>query len=197
MAEQTSIIESIRAAFGQAVLSAQQYRGQATIVIPRESLVPLARHLRQDPALAFDLLMDLSAVDYLKFGRAQSSAPTLTTPSPLPYYMTPAKSAEAWERGVSQDDYRFDVVYHFYSTVHNHRLRVRVPVASTDPSVPSVTALWRAANWFEREIWDMFGIRFTGHPNLKRLLMYEPFDGHPLRKDYPVRRRQPRIGPVN
>ncbi len=93
--------------------------------------------------------------------------------------------------------YRFEVVYHFYSLAKNHRLRIKVPVSEDDPIVSSLTGLWPIADWFEREVWDMFGIRFEGHPNLKRILMYEAFVGHPLRKDYPVNKRQPLIGPRN
>lgn len=92
---------------------------------------------------------------------------------------------------------RFHVVYHFYSVTKNHRLRLKVPVTEADPSIASVSALWPVANWFEREAWDMFGIKFEGHPNLKRILMYEEFVGHPLRKDYPISKRQPLIGPKN
>lgn len=92
---------------------------------------------------------------------------------------------------------RFEVVYHLFSLARKQRLRVKVRVEEKDPEVDSVTALWPAADWYEREIWDMFGIRFNGHPNLKRILMYEEFVGHPLRKDYPVNRRQPLIGPKN
>ncbi|MBI4227107.1 MAG: NADH-quinone oxidoreductase subunit C, partial [Candidatus Omnitrophica bacterium] len=92
---------------------------------------------------------------------------------------------------------RFEVVYHLYSLEYNRRVRLKVPVPGHDPMVESLTRLWPAANWFEREVWDMFGIRFLGHPDLKRLLMYEEFEGHPLRKDYPVNRRQPLIGPAN
>ena len=92
---------------------------------------------------------------------------------------------------------RFEVVYHFYSMPLNHRLRVKVRVEEKDLVVPSLVEFWPAANWFEREIWDMFGIRFEGHPNLKRILMYEEFAGHPLRKDYPINKRQPLIGPRN
>ena len=95
------------------------------------------------------------------------------------------------------EEYRFEVVYHFYSSTRNHRVRVKVPLTMSQLEVESITGLWPAANWFEREVWDMFGIRFRGHPNLKRLLMYESFDGHPLRKDYPVYKRQPLIGPQN
>jgi NADH-quinone oxidoreductase subunit C len=72
-----------------------------------------------------------------------------------------------------------------------------VPVAETEAQVDSLTALWPAADWLEREVWDMFGIRFAGHPHLKRILLYAEFQGHPLRKDYPVNKRQPLIGPVN
>lgn len=92
---------------------------------------------------------------------------------------------------------RFEVVYHLYSLPLNHRLRVKVRVAEGDATVPSLVPLWPAANWFEREVWDMFGISFDGHPNLKRILMYEEFVGHPLRKDYPISKRQPLIGPRN
>ena len=92
---------------------------------------------------------------------------------------------------------RFAVVYHFYSLAHKHRLRLVVPVEEAVAEVDSLTSLWPGANWLEREVWDMFGIRFRGHPDLKRILMYKEFMGHPLRKDYPVNKRQPLIGPVN
>ncbi len=88
---------------------------------------------------------------------------------------------------------RFTVIYQLYSIGLNHRLRVEVPVGEDDPSVPSASEVWKAANWAEREAWDMFGIRFVGHPDLRRILMYEQFRGHPLRKDYPVLRRQPLV----
>lgn len=87
---------------------------------------------------------------------------------------------------------RFEVVYHFYSLKHNHRLRVKVPVDAHEP-VPTLSGLWKSADWYEREVYDMYGIRFEGHPNLKRLLLYDEFKGHPLRKDYPVTKRQPRL----
>ena len=90
---------------------------------------------------------------------------------------------------------RFDVVYHLLSLSGNRRIRLKVRVDEGDAEVPSLSAHWGCADWLEREVWDMFGIRFTGHPNLKRLLMYEEFRGHPLRKDYPIQRRQPLIGP--
>jgi NADH-quinone oxidoreductase subunit C len=92
---------------------------------------------------------------------------------------------------------RFDVVYHLLSLPFNRRLRLKVPVEDGVTVLNSLTPVWGSANWLEREVWDMFGIRFAGHPNLKRILMYEGFEGHPLRKDYPIRKRQPLIGPKN
>jgi len=94
-----------------------------------------------------------------------------------------------------EDGPRFEVVYHLYSTAHNHRVRLKVRVEEDDARVPTASGLWPIANWLEREVWDMFGVRFEGHPDLRRLLLYEEFVGHPLRKDYPIRRRQPLIGP--
>jgi len=193
----TGVAKRVQQEFPQYVLASHAYRGQETVLLKRDGLLDVARSLKDDPAMAFDVLMDLSCLDYLKFGKVLSSSPTLTTPSPLPYYMKPKALAEVWERGVSNDEFRFEVVYHFYSTTRNHRLRLKVPLTATDPIVDSLTPLWRSADWFEREVWDMFGIRFTGHPNLKRILMYEAFQGHPLRKDYPIRKRQPLIGPIN
>jgi len=94
-------------------------------------------------------------------------------------------------------DLRFEVVYHLRSMKSGSRLRVKVQVAQSEdgpaPEVPSMVTLWPTANWLERETWDMFGIKFTGHPDLRRILLYEEFIGYPLRKDYPKEKRQPLI----
>ena len=158
------ILDPVKEKFGAAVLAAHDFRGDETVVVKRESLAEILRTLKEDSAFAFNVLMDLTAVDYLNFGESRP---------------------------------RFEVVYHLYSLAKNHRLRVKVPVEEKDPVVASAAGVWPAADWYEREIWDMFGIRFQGHPNLKRILMYEEFVGHPLRKDYPVNKRQPLIGPKN
>jgi NADH-quinone oxidoreductase subunit C len=92
---------------------------------------------------------------------------------------------------------RFEVVYHLCSYRKLHRLRVKVQLEARDAAVPTVSELWPGADWFEREVWDMYGVVFDGHPDLRRILMYEQFEGHPLRKDYPVTKRQPLIGPRN
>jgi NADH-quinone oxidoreductase subunit C len=158
------MLEAVRARFGAAVVETHAHRGDATVILDRAGLAGALRHFRDEPAHGFDVLMDLTAVDYLKYpGR--------------------------------EDGPRFEVVYHLYSLAHNHRLRVKVRVDEDDASVPTAVGVWPIANWMEREVWDMFGIRFEGHPDLRRLLMYEEFVGHALRKDYPITRRQPLIGP--
>ena len=90
---------------------------------------------------------------------------------------------------------RFEVVYHLYSLEKKHRVRIKARLPEEDPSIDSVVPVWPGMNWYEREAFDMYGIVFRGHPNLKRILMYEEFEGHPLRKDYPKARRQPTLGP--
>ncbi len=92
-------------------------------------------------------------------------------------------------------DPRFEVVYHLYAMDHKDRLRIKVPVEENDAHLPSLTQDFLSADWLEREAWDMFGVTFDDHPDLRRLLMYEGFQGHPLRKDYPKNKRQPRVGP--
>jgi len=136
---------------------ADAVRGQAVVLVDRARVSHALRALRDAPALRFEMLMDVTAVDYL--GR------------------TP----------------RFEVVYELYSLSWGHRLRVKVPVPEDDPTLPTAVPIWLSAEWAEREMWDMFGIRATGHPDLRRILMYSEFEGHPLRKDYPTNQRQPLV----
>lgn len=91
---------------------------------------------------------------------------------------------------------RFEVVYHLYSLEKRHRVRIKARLPWEDPSIDSVVSVWAGMNWYEREAFDMYGIVFRGHPDLRRILMYEAFEGHPLRKDYPKAKRQPTVGPV-
>ena len=98
---------------------------------------------------------------------------------------------------LNRKESRFEIVYHLYSLNNNARLRVKIPVSEDDCSVDSIWSLWKTANWYEREVWDLYGIKFNGHPDLRRILLYEEFKGHPLRKDYPINKRQPLIGPLN
>ncbi len=87
---------------------------------------------------------------------------------------------------------RFEVVYHLFSLEYNRRIRIKVPLGE-DEGILSMTSLFKNANWLEREVYDMFGIHFIAHPDLRRILMYDEFEGYPLRKDYPLKKRQPRL----
>ena len=190
----SALIESVTDHFPDAVSASHTYRGDATVVLGRQSLLEVVRFLKEDQAFRMNFLMDLTAVDYSAFGKRPTpaffaSSGVAVSPSPQ------IPDEDPWPGPPDQS--RFAVVYHFYSMVHNHRLRLVVPVEEADAEVDSLTSLWPGANWLEREVWDMFGINFRGHPDLKRILMYEGFEGHPLRKDYPVKKRQPLIGPVN
>jgi NADH-quinone oxidoreductase subunit C len=91
------------------------------------------------------------------------------------------------------DQPRFDVVLHLYSIEHKHRIRLLAGVPEEDPVIDSLVSLWPGANWFEREAYDLYGVRFEGHPDLRRILLYPEFQGHPLRKDYPKEKRQPLV----
>ena len=92
---------------------------------------------------------------------------------------------------------RFEAVWLLHSFASGRRVRLKAAVPDTDPTVPSLTSIYSSANWLEREAWDMFGIGFTGHPDLRRILMYEEFSGHPLRKDYPLKEQQPRVEQIH
>lgn len=160
----TTVLAKVEAACAGKIVEGGAPHGDETIVIKRDDAVAVFTALRNAPELSFELLSDLTVVDF--FGQEP----------------------------------RFEVVYHLKSISLGHRLRVKIRVPEDDPVVPSLSSLWKAANWLEREAWDMFGIRFSGHPDLRRILMYEEFRGHPLRKDYPVDKRQPIVeerDPVN
>jgi NADH-quinone oxidoreductase subunit C len=129
------------------ILESAEFRGELTLVVKRNDIVPVCRFLRDDPELSFNFLSDLTAVDRL--GR----------------------------------ELRFDLIYHLYSLDKNHRVRLKVRAGEAE-SVPSVTSVWSNANWFEREVFDLFGIEFDGHPDLRRILMPDDWVGHPLRKDF-------------
>ena len=189
-----SLSQAVSDRFPAAVKTSHSYRGDATVLLARDSLLEVARTLKEDSAFQMNFLMDLTAVDYSAFGARQSPAFFASSgvaaalpaeiPDPDPWPGPPGPA-------------RFAVVYHFFSLPLKHRLRLVVPVEERDAEVDSLTSLWASADWLEREVWDMFGIRFRGHENLKRILLYEEFVGHPLRKDYPVNKRQPLIGPIN
>jgi len=149
---QTATLDKLKAAF--AGLAVSEFRSQTRVVAPLASAAALMAYLKKDGG--FDLLVDVTCVDYLNFRDAKD---------------------------------RFGLVYLLASTVTNERLTVRIFVNEPDLTVPSVTSLWAGANWLEREVYDMFGISFAGHPDLRRILMPFEFDAFPLRKDYPMQGR--------
>jgi NADH-quinone oxidoreductase subunit C len=171
MAAADELLAGVRSLLGGDVVDSHTHVGDATILVPVDRAREVLQRLRDDPGLAFNLLVDLTAVDYL--GREP----------------------------------RFELVYHLASLDLappagepcriRHRLRVKAGVSEKHCQADSVCALWDAANWFEREVYDLYGIAFRGHPDLRRILLYEEFQGHPLRKDYPKERRQPLVGPRN
>jgi NADH-quinone oxidoreductase subunit C len=138
--------------------------------------------LRDTPELGFEMLMDLTAVDYLHFGRDEWQTNSATHSG-----FSRGRVAEASPHLPAGEE-RFAIVYQLLSIAHNHRLRLRVPCAARDaePVVDSVIDVWACANWFEREAFDLFGILFRGHPDLRRILTDYGFIGHPFRKDFPL-----------
>ncbi len=148
---------SLTETLGVALVNRTEARGELTIVVGASDVRRVSETLRDAPGLRFDTLIDLCGLDYGRYG------------------------AGAW------DTARFAVVYHLLSVELNQRLRLRVFAPEEDvPVLDSVTSVWAAANWYEREAFDLFGIVFTGHPDLRRILTDYGFVGHPFRKDFPL-----------
>jgi NADH-quinone oxidoreductase subunit C len=170
--------------FGAQVERIPSCCGQITYEVQKGNLLEVAASLRDDPALGFEQLMDLCGVDYLTYGTDE--------------WTTESATERGFSRGVEResvimdesdkfDPRRFAVVYHLLSLKHNARLRLRVYTGTDNPPVvPSVVDVWNSANWFEREAFDLYGILFDGHPDLRRLLTDYGFIGYPFRKDFPL-----------
>jgi NADH-quinone oxidoreductase subunit C len=137
--------------------------------------------LRDAPEFQFEMLMDLCGVDYLHYGVSDWSTEQATETSF-------SRGVEPTHSGlqISWDKPRFAVVYHLLSIQHNQRLRLKTFTDNDPPIIPSVIEIWNSANWYEREAFDLFGILFDGHPDLRRILTDYGFIGHPFRKDFPV-----------
>ncbi len=155
----TAVLDQLERALPGVAYEVAPSTDQPTLYVPRDRLVDTCRVLRHESALSFDLLADLTAVDW--FPREP----------------------------------RFEVVYHLarlgLGGLAPARLRVKVRLPGDDPRVATVSGVWPNADWLEREVWDLFGIVFEGHPDLRRLLMPDDWEGHPLRKDYPVQINRP------
>ena len=154
---------------------------ELTVVLKKENLIDVCKILLTDPDFDFQLLLDVCGVDYLCYGLAD--------------WQTESTTTTGFGRGVTNrwinEDHephplRFAVVYHFLSLKNNQRIRLRVNLSAETPMVDSVVSIWPSANWYEREAFDLFGIFFQGHPDLRRILTDYGFVGHPFRKDFPL-----------
>ena len=166
--------------FANSLLSTTIAHGEITVECEASLLKTVLYQLRDNRNFAFDQLIDLCAVDYLQFGEYDWE----TEPATEKGFSRAVEYQESRAFVLSKP--RFAVVYHLLSTTRNHRLRLKVFVEESHLIVPSVHEIWTGANWFEREAYDLFGILFDGHPDLRRILTDYGFIGHPFRKDFPV-----------
>jgi len=171
-----SLAAALASALGTRLLSTTIALGEVTIVAGADDLVSTMRTLRDDPELGFEILIDIAGVDYSAYG---------TTGRGIAYSDSDAMPPEP--AVVRKHGNRFAAVYHLLSLANNQRLRVRAFARDDEfPILPSVIDAWPNANWYEREAFDFFGIMFTGHPDLRRILTDYGFIGHPFRKDFPL-----------
>ena len=170
--------------FGEQATRVASSCGELTIEVDKDDLLTVAIALRNEPEFGFEMLMDVCGVDYLHYGDVE--------------WTTSSATETGFSRGVEQtpvildeadefDARRFAAVYHLLSLRHNTRLRMRVFTGTGNPPIiRSVVDIWNSANWFEREAFDLYGILFEGHPDLRRILTDYGFIGHPFRKDFPL-----------
>jgi NADH-quinone oxidoreductase subunit C len=173
------LAEQVEARFGDVLQRVPGGRDELTYEVLGGKLLDVCRGLRDDKALCFEQLMDLCGMDYLQYGEAEWRTEDATRSGFSRGVKHTAPEAHTGER-------RYAVVYHLLSIKHNERLRLRNFCAGDPPLVDSVTGIWASANWFEREAFDLYGILFSGHPDLRRILTDYGFVGHPFRKDFPL-----------
>ncbi|MGD2119810.1 MAG: NADH-quinone oxidoreductase subunit C [Chromatiales bacterium] len=175
------LVDELEEAFedNELELSLNRFREELTITVEADKLVQVATLLRDHKALEFEQCIDVCGVDYSDYGKTE--------------WATKMASSEGFGRGVDRDAVaefdpatRFAVVYHLLSVSNNQRLRMRVFLDEHKPIVDSLISVWNGVNWFEREAFDLFGIMFRGHPDLRRILTDYGFIGHPFRKDFPL-----------
>ncbi len=157
-------VAELKEHFPEAVLNVHEYAGETTVVVEPGVIVDVMLFLRSTPGLIYNYLHDISAVDYY----------------PTDYGVT----FDGDEQPFRPE--RFGVSYHIYSMLYNRRLRVKVFAMDEEPVVPTIINVWPAANWLEREIFDLMGIEFENHPDKRRLLLPDDWQGHPHRRDYPL-----------
>ena len=170
----------LQAFFGSTISSSAIYRNEITLEIKSGDIRLVMNSLLNEEEFSFEELIDVCGIDYLQYGKAD--------------WETEDTTSSGFSRGVSNNVYddelktpsRFAVVYHLLSLKHNRRLRVRAIINDDLPRIESVVNVWSSADWYEREAFDLFGIMFEGHPDLRRILTDYGFIGHPFRKDFPL-----------
>jgi len=190
MAEQTlTLVERIAARLGSKAVATAQVRDHAVVDVAPEHFADVARTLRDEAELRFDTLIDVCGVDYLGYGQVEWDTANVSNEgfSRGVEGAGPGRFNWAARPRVERGEKRFGVVVHLLSVAHNRRLRLRTRCADDSlPVVPSLVDVWPVSNWFEREAFDLFGIVFEGHPDLRRILTDYGFVGHPFRKDFPL-----------
>lgn len=154
--------------------------GEVTIVVPAKEILTVCKALRDEDKFSFEQVIDICGVDYIAYGDTEWSTESATQTGFSRGRVSGKDNRHQWGQP------RFAVVYHLLSYKHNWRLRVRAFVEESFPRIDSVVSIWKCANWFERETFDLFGIIFEGHPDLRRILTDYGFVGHPFRKDFPL-----------
>jgi len=165
------VLDALKATHAGAIEHTESQHGDEIAWVKRDSLLAVATWLKTDPAMLFDAPVFCTCIDRLDW------RPTGVAPS------------QHWNEAKP----RFEVCYQLRSVKHRHRIRIKVAVPEHDARVASLAGLWPAFNWQERETFDMYGIHFDNHPDLRRIYLYEEFVGYPLRKDYPKEKRQPLV----
>ncbi len=184
------LLVELQSAFASDVTAIELLNDEVTVTLKAEQLITVMKQLHRIPIFKFDQLVDLAGVDYLEFG--------------VDEWNTESVSSTGFSRGVEKTSFgrftfddtgepremeqpRYAVIYHLLSVANNHRLRVKVFCQNSDlPILPSVVSIWSSANWYEREAFDLYGIIFENHPDLRRILTDYGFTGHPFRKDFPL-----------
>lgn len=182
MSKLQALAEKLQAVFSHEIEEMNVAVGEVTLTVNATNIVSFCQRLRDHEDFRFEMLIDLCGVDYLQYGCAEW--PTFSSTSKgFERAVMPIASVNPnspWTKP------RLAVVYHLLSITHNHRLRVKAFVEDANPIIDSVVNVWNSANWYEREAFDLYGILFADHPDLRRILTDYGFVGHPFRKDFPL-----------
>ena len=175
-----ALMKQLGEVFEDLLVACEQALGEVTIEVSKDDLLDICNQLREHDELAFEQLIDLTVVDYMTYGQDEWATTEATGAGFSRGREDSQPTRKSWQRE------RFAVVYHLLSVSRNQRLRVKCFIKENRPTIPSVIDVWASANWYEREAFDLFGILFTGHPDLRRIMTDYGFVGHPFRKDFPL-----------